>query len=95
MQGHRKISPIPPAAELVQMLLKYLLDPNDEDRAYVPFHPEDEVLLLINNMGGTSTLEMGAFTQEVLSGLGTLCHIHRFQLTALTNLHRVLLFDQT
>jgi dihydroxyacetone kinase len=50
-------------------MLSFLLDPSDTDRAYVPFSSSDDVLLLINNMGGLSVLELGAFTHVVLERL--------------------------
>lgn len=54
---------------LVDSLLKQLLDQNDKDRAYVKFKLEDEVVLLINNLGGISTLELYHFTQIVANQL--------------------------
>jgi len=52
-------------------MLLLLLDPKDQERAFVNFGPKDEVVLLINNYGGLSTLELGALTQETLEQLGT------------------------
>lgn len=44
-------------------MLLYLLDPNDSDRAFVVFDgSKDEVVLLINNFGGLSNLELEALT---------------------------------
>ncbi|KAG5365885.1 Dihydroxyacetone kinase [Yarrowia sp. B02] len=55
--------------DLIKQMLTLLLDPNDEDRAFVPFMEKDEVILLVNNFGGLSTLENGALTQVALSVL--------------------------
>lgn len=60
--GLYEISPVPVVDQMVRDMLRYCLDPNDEDRAYVKFQPEDVVLLLINNFGGISTLELEALT---------------------------------
>lgn len=55
--------------DLIQQMLTLLLDPKDEERAFVPFAKGDEVVLLVNNFGGLSTLENGALTQVALSVL--------------------------
>ncbi|ORY76095.1 Dak1 domain-domain-containing protein [Protomyces lactucae-debilis] len=62
--GFQKIK-TPPANELVELLLKQLLDQHDQDRAFVPFKANDEVVLLINNLGAISNVELYAFTQIV------------------------------
>lgn len=54
---------------LVKIMLAQMLDPNDKDRAYVEIGKGDNVLLLINNFGGVSTLELGAITNEVAQQL--------------------------
>lgn len=46
-----------------------LLDPNDKDRAFVSFGPNDKVMLLMNNLGGISQLEQGALLDEALNQL--------------------------
>ncbi|KAL3473109.1 Dak1 domain-containing protein [Aspergillus californicus] len=51
--------------ELVETMLLQLLDHNDPDRAYVTRKPEDRWVLLINNLGGVSTLELSGITDEV------------------------------
>ena len=68
-KGCRKISPIPSLEDLIREMLASLLDPKDEDRAFVKFEQDDEVILLVNNLGGVSVLEMGAIVQETLSQL--------------------------
>ncbi|KAJ5177719.1 Dihydroxyacetone kinase [Penicillium coprophilum] len=52
-------------AELVKSMLLQLLDHNDPDRCYVTHTPEDEFVLLINNLGGVSPLELAGITDEV------------------------------
>ncbi|KAG5991183.1 hypothetical protein E4U43_004083, partial [Claviceps pusilla] len=55
--------------QLVTSMLAQLLDPNDPDRAFLSLTSSDEIVLLINNLGGVSVLEMGAITTEVVSQL--------------------------
>jgi len=50
---------------LVKTMLAQLLDPNDKDRAYVQISQSDNILLLVNNFGGVSNLELGAVTTEI------------------------------
>jgi len=51
-------------------MLAYLIDPKDEDRAFVDFDKGDNVVFLVNNFGGTSALELAALAGEALSQLG-------------------------
>ena len=69
IQGLRTISPMPPVEEIVKEMLRYLLDPNDSDRAFVKFDPKDNVVMLINNFGGLSGLELEALTNVTLEQL--------------------------
>jgi len=54
--------------ELVKKMLKQLLDQEDKDRAFLNVN-SNEVVLLINNLGGVSVLELGGITAEVVSQL--------------------------
>lgn len=60
--GLHEISPMPKPEDLVSEMLNYCLNPNDKDRAFVEFKPNDVVLLLINNLGGISNFELEAMT---------------------------------
>ena len=51
--------------ELVKGMLLQLLDHNDPDRCYVTRKPDDQFVLLINNLGGVSPLELAGITDEV------------------------------
>ncbi|PYH73102.1 putative dihydroxyacetone kinase (DakA) [Aspergillus vadensis CBS 113365] len=51
--------------ELVATMLLQLLDHNDPDRAWITRKPDDEFVLLINNLGGVSALELSGITDEV------------------------------
>lgn len=48
---------MPKVEQLVADMLKYCLEPSDQDRAFVEFKPDDVVLLLINNFGGKTDVQ--------------------------------------
>ncbi|KAH6649079.1 Dak1 domain-containing protein [Truncatella angustata] len=54
--------------ELVGRMLSQLLDQNDKDRAFLNVN-SNEVVLLVNNLGGVSVLELGGITAEVVKQL--------------------------
>ncbi|KAF4621875.1 hypothetical protein G7Y89_g14471 [Cudoniella acicularis] len=54
--------------ELVKRMLQQMLDPKDKDRAFLSVN-SNEVVLLINNLGGVSVLELGGITAEVIGQL--------------------------
>lgn len=60
--GLHEIDPMPSTEEVVATMLNCCLDPNDKDRAFVEFKPDDILLLLINNLGGMSAFELEALT---------------------------------
>ena len=53
----------------VKKMLAQMLDPRDTDRAYVEICQSDPTVMLINNFGGLSNLELGAIITEVSSQL--------------------------
>ncbi|KAK8135297.1 Dihydroxyacetone kinase 1 [Apiospora sp. TS-2023a] len=55
--------------ELVKTMLSQLLDQSDADRAFLNVN-SNEVVLLVNNLGGVSVLELGGITAEVVNQLG-------------------------
>jgi dihydroxyacetone kinase len=63
--GHNRLSPIPKLSELVPKLLDYLTSTSDPDRSFVPFKGKDNVVVLVNNLGGISELELGGIVAEV------------------------------
>ncbi|KAF2744943.1 dihydroxyacetone kinase [Sporormia fimetaria CBS 119925] len=67
--GFKTLTPMPSAEGVVQEMLKYLLDPSDADRAFVPFSPSDNVVMLVNNFGGLSGLEFEALVSVTLDVL--------------------------
>ena len=64
------LSPIPPLNELVPQLLEMLVG-KDPERSFVDFQcasggsEKDQVVLLVNNLGGLSELEMGGIVSQV------------------------------
>jgi dihydroxyacetone kinase len=54
--------------ELVRKMLAQMLDLNDKDRAFLNVN-SNEVVLLVNNLGGVSVLEMGGIVSEVATQL--------------------------
>ncbi|OBA24527.1 dihydroxyacetone kinase [Metschnikowia bicuspidata var. bicuspidata NRRL YB-4993] len=57
---------IPEITDLVDLLFERLLDINDKERHYVNFESDGDYVLLVNNIGGTSTLELLAITQYAI-----------------------------
>ena len=51
-------------------MLDLLLKQDDPERSFVKFKQGDELVLLANNQGGMSVLEMGAVVDETLIQLG-------------------------
>jgi dihydroxyacetone kinase len=73
--GIKRLKPVPTVEELSELLLGYLLDPNDKERYYVNFAESDEVVLLVNNLGATSNLELYAIQSIVTEKLNQLYNI--------------------
>lgn len=74
-QGAQRLSPFPPVEELIQYCLKLLCDPTDAERHFVTFEEKDSVVLVVNNYGGMSNLELGALTDETITQLASTWHI--------------------
>ncbi|PPJ60959.1 hypothetical protein CBER1_08590 [Cercospora berteroae] len=55
--------------ENIKLMLKNMLDQSDEDRAFLKILSSDEIVLLINNLGAVSVLELGGITTEVVKQL--------------------------
>ncbi|WPH01924.1 Hypothetical protein R9X50_00477800 [Acrodontium crateriforme] len=56
---------------IVKTMLKYMLDQSDKDRAFLSVNKSDETVLLVNNLGGVSVLELGGITNEVVGQLSS------------------------
>ncbi|KDQ61689.1 hypothetical protein JAAARDRAFT_31152 [Jaapia argillacea MUCL 33604] len=76
--GHRRLSPVPPLKELIPQLLEMITSTTDTDRSFLPFKGKgDQVVLLVNNLGGVSDLEMCAIvgeTSKALEAIGVKVH---------------------
>ncbi|KAL8767153.1 MAG: hypothetical protein Q9209_006244 [Squamulea sp. 1 TL-2023] len=55
---------------LVKIMLAQLLDQGDKDRAYVKIEKGDDTVLLVNNFGGTSNLELSGIVAEIIRQVG-------------------------
>ncbi|KAH8830099.1 dihydroxyacetone kinase [Flagelloscypha sp. PMI_526] len=69
--GLFRLRPLPPRSELIKKMLDLVIDTSDKERAYVPFQLDggDKVVLMVNNLGGISELELGAIVSESASYL--------------------------
>ncbi|BGO99319.1 hypothetical protein NBRC10513v2_000424 [Rhodotorula toruloides] len=70
--GIRKVSPIPTASKLVDEFLTTLTSTDsDPERSYLPFKNDgqDEVILVVNNLGGLPELELGVVVKEAAEWL--------------------------
>ena len=67
--GHQRISPIPSLSALVAQTLDLLTSTTDPERSFIPFKGGDNVVVLVNNLGGLSELELGAVANEVVKDL--------------------------
>ena len=71
--GNKRVSPVPPTDQLVDQLITMIISAEDSDRAFVPFlgGNKDRVVVLVNNLGGLSELELGSISGEVARQLKT------------------------
>ncbi|KAH7105788.1 dihydroxyacetone kinase [Auriculariales sp. MPI-PUGE-AT-0066] len=68
--GYQRLSPIPPLKELIPQLLDFVTSTSDKERVFVPFTGQgDSVVLLVNNLGAISPLELGAITKEATAAV--------------------------
>jgi dihydroxyacetone kinase len=63
--------PLTKASDLIPQMLEYITSTTDKERSFVPFQHDgkDEVVLLVNNLGGISQVEMGLIAREALLAL--------------------------
>ena len=62
--GHSRV-PLPPLNDLIAQMFEMITSTNDPDRSFLPFKNkpgEDDVVLLVNNLGGISELELSGIT---------------------------------
>ena len=70
--GHSRVSPIPPLRDLVSQLLDFIIRTDDAERSFLPFKHDgnDRVVLMVNNLGGVSELELAGIVGEAVEVLG-------------------------
>lgn len=56
---------------LVKTMLSHSLNTADQDRSFSKITSKDEVVLLVNNLGGVSPLELSGITNEVVEQLAS------------------------
>jgi len=68
--GFKRVSPVPPLSELIQTLLDLLLS-KSEERGFLLTQGsgKDKVVLLVNNLGGVSELELAGIAREATTAL--------------------------
>ncbi|KAH7385884.1 Dak1 domain-containing protein [Pyrenochaeta sp. MPI-SDFR-AT-0127] len=54
---------------LIKTMLSHCLSTADQDRSFSTITAKDEIVLLVNNLGGVSPLELGGITNEVVEQL--------------------------
>ncbi|KAG9497505.1 hypothetical protein J7337_010366 [Fusarium musae] len=69
--GQQLVSPFPTVEGVIKSCLELLCDSSDPERGFCKLDQDDEVLLLVNNYGGLSNLELGALVDEVQQQLAS------------------------
>jgi dihydroxyacetone kinase len=67
--GCRILSPQSDLPSLVDMMLDQLLNMHDSDRAFVNMQDAEDIVLLVNNLGSISALELGGIIKHVVAAL--------------------------
>jgi len=67
--GFEKLHPIPSPEKLTDIMLKFIIDTSDRDRAFIDIRSGDEVCLLINSLGGMSNKELWQYSPYVVKAL--------------------------
>lgn len=69
------LDPRPSLDELLNSMLDLLLRTDDADRSFVDFKDAEAPVLLVNNLGGTSQLELSAILLHTVKKLGNYNHL--------------------
>ncbi|CCU99418.1 unnamed protein product [Malassezia sympodialis ATCC 42132] len=67
--GVKHIENKPSGPDLIKEMLSLLLNKDDKERAFVSFEKDDDPVLIINNLGGMSNVELSAIVAEVVDQL--------------------------
>ncbi|KAJ3538802.1 hypothetical protein NMY22_g5013 [Coprinellus aureogranulatus] len=62
--GSGHMAPVPKLSELVGKMISLLTSTSDPDRSFLPFNGSDNVVLLVNNLGSVSELELASIVAE-------------------------------
>lgn len=77
--GYIRLSPIPTLHDLIAHMLDLITSTTDKERSFLPFRNDgkDDVVLLVNNLGGLSELELGVIVGKTVSSLRGKVNIRR------------------
>ncbi|RMD40306.1 hypothetical protein DV735_g4834, partial [Chaetothyriales sp. CBS 134920] len=70
--GAQRLSPVPDIEKLVDTMLGYILNQSDAERAFLSFNKDakdKKVVLLVNNLGGLSVIELQTVVHVTLTQL--------------------------
>lgn len=69
--GFTRLRPLPTSVRLVAKMLALITSTTDSERSFLPFRNDgtDEVVLMVNNLGGLSELELGSIAADATSWL--------------------------
>ncbi|GMG19802.1 unnamed protein product [Ambrosiozyma monospora] len=67
--GVKKLPYIPSNEELIESMLKLLLDTTDPERGFFQYDADDKIVLQLNNLGGVAHLEMLGLMYEAIQQL--------------------------
>lgn len=67
--GNMRLSPVPPLHSLLDQLISLITSTSDPERGFLPFQNDgtDEIVLLVNNLGGISELELGGIVNGAVT----------------------------
>ena len=77
--GHTRLSPVPERSKLIEQMLGLILSTTDKERSFLPLKNDgsDEVVLMVNNLGGLSELELAGIAGDAVQHLEGKVKIHR------------------
>lgn len=67
--GVKHIEKKPSGPELIKEMISLLVKKDDPERSFVSFEKDDDPVLIINNLGGMSNVELSAIVAEVVEQL--------------------------
>lgn len=77
--GHTRLSPVPERSKIIEQMLGLILSTTDKERSFLPLKNDgsDEVVLMVNNLGGLSELELAGIAGDAVQNLEGKVKIHR------------------